>query len=67
VAVHSDGRREVLGVSIGASEAETLITQSNEFRRRAAGNPTIWLRTEAIAIEFRCGSALMWQKLTLTG
>jgi len=28
----------------------------NEFQRCEAGNPTSWLRTEAVAIECRCGA-----------
>jgi hypothetical protein len=33
-----------------------LDEQSNEFRRCEAGNPTIWLPTGLVAIEFRWGA-----------
>jgi hypothetical protein len=28
--------------------------KSCEFWHRQAGDPTVWLRTEAVALEFRC-------------
>jgi len=41
---------------LGSTWQPGWLGQSNEFQHCEAGNPAIWLRTEAVAIEFRCSA-----------